>query len=518
MRIHIAALLVLAGLPFTTSAQSPGHTAEGPTVVRDKIHPQMRRLLAERGPSKAWVFFKDKGIQDNRTLRRELEAAERDLNPRQRERRRLRRTLPGLVDFRDIPVNRGYIAQVEGTGATKVVETSWLNAISVFANEQELEAIARLDFVDRIEPVRRGVLIDGATDFLETPLPSASSAQNRGPSPSAFYGLTKDQLEQINLIRLHQRGFTGNGIIIGILDTGFHRGHEAFNQPGHVVNVIAEWDFVNNDPNTDMETGDDPSQHFHGTWILGCIGSYLPGTLVGGAYDASFVLAKTEDVTNEYMQEEDFYVSGLQFIESNGADLATSSLGYIDWYTQSDLDGLTAVTTIGVNAATANGLVCCTAAGNSGHDSNPTTSTLIAPADALEVITVGAVDSTGTIASFSSEGPTADGRVKPEVLARGVSTYTVCSDQDTNCTTTVSGTSLSTPLMAAGVACMIGAHPNWPVSKFRSRIFATGDYFQQNGTFDPLYILGYGIPDLAWATFGKPAHTPANQVPTVIGG
>lgn len=115
----------------------------------------------------------------------------------------------------------------------------------------------------------------------------------------------------------------------------------------------------------------DSGQHWHGTAILGTIGAYKPDTLIGGAYDAAFYLAKTEDITREEPIEEDFYVAGLQWIEANGADLATSSLGYIDWYTQDDLDGETATTTIAVNIATANGLACCTAAGNGGHDNAP---------------------------------------------------------------------------------------------------------------------------------------------------
>jgi subtilisin family serine protease len=316
------------------------------------------------------------------------------------------------------------------------------------------------------------------------------------------YGLSQGQLEQINLIALHDLGYTGAGIVIGMLDTGFHLGHEAFNQPGHEIDVVLEYDFLNGDGFTGIEPGDPSAQHNHGTMVLGTIASYLPGVLIGGAFDASFILCKTEDTTDEYEQEEDFYVAGLQFIEANGADLASSSLGYDDWYTQDDLDGQTAVTTIAVNIATANGLICITAAGNNGNDQDPNTSSLIAPGDAFEVITCGGVWPSGQIVDFSSDGPTADGRVKPELLARGREVYTICAHEDENCTTDTGGTSMATPLIASVAACVIQAQPTWTVATLRDRLFETADYFLENGTFDPLYVRGYGIPDAALATFG----------------
>jgi len=475
--------------------RGPGREPVREIGASEKLHPQLLRLIAERGPSKAWVFFKDKGISGRDELADSLARAELALDHRALERRRLRREAPGLVDLRDVPVHPSYVDAVMATGAEVVVESSWLNAISAHATRSQLEAIAALPFVDRVEPVRRGELIDPVT-------PSGPGAiELKKALPPSFYGMSQAQLAQINLPRVHRLGFTGKGVVIGVLDTGFHRGHEAFNHGSRTIDVIAEYDFVNNDPFTGIEPGDPPSQHNHGTWILGTLAAYLPGELVGGAFDASYILCKTEDTTNEYQQEEDFYVAGLQFIEANGGDMATSSLGYIDWYTQASLNGLTATTTIAVNTATANGVYCCTAAGNSYHDSNPSTSSLIAPADALQVLTVGAVDVYGAIASFSSDGPTADQRVKPEVLAMGVSTWTVCSYSDTDCTSQVSGTSLATPVLAGGVACLIGAHPNWTVAYLRRRLFQSGDYFLSNETYDPLFVQGYGIPDMYRAGF-----------------
>jgi hypothetical protein len=221
--------------------------------------------------------------------------------------------------------------------------------------------------------------------------------------------------------------------------------------------------------------------------------AWLPGRLIGAAPNASFILCKTEDVAAEYPAEEDNFVAGLEFIEANGGDLATASLGYIDWYTQADLDGQTAVTTIAVNIATANGMPVLSAAGNEGHDGDPGASHLIAPADGLESFAVGAVDASGVIAGFSSDGPSADGRVKPEILARGVDTRTVCAFSDANCTTGPSGTSLSTPLAAGALGCLIGGHPEWSVTELRSRVLLTASYYAASETYDPNYVLGYGI-------------------------
>jgi subtilase family protein len=491
----LALSLALCLFPGTLRSQD---LRAAPTA---KLHPDLLRVIAEHGPAKGWVFFTDKRLDGPAARTAALDEARARLSPRTLERRRARRVLPGLVDERDAALARPYVEAVRATGAELVLESPWLNAISVRGTAEQFRAIAALACVERVQPVRRGVLIDADAPGRASEAGFSASTGGGRAALGLNYGNTFAQLDQIGVIGLHARGYTADNVVVGILDTGFHRGHEAFNQVGHVVQIVAEHDFVDGDGNTDIEAGDPSSQHSHGTYILGTLGAYLPGSLVGGAYDASFILCKTEDTTNEYQQEEDFYVAGLQFIESNGGDMATSSLGYIDWYTQSDLDGLTAVTTVAVNVATDNGMPCLTAAGNSGHDTNPATSTLIAPADALAVITAGAVDSAGTIASFSSEGPSADGRVKPELLGTGVATWTVCAFTDSGCTTQVSGTSLSTPVLASMVACLIDARPDWTVGQLRARLFRTGNYFLANNTFDPQFVLGYGIPDGEVAAF-----------------
>ncbi|MBM4109018.1 MAG: hypothetical protein FJ255_09470 [Phycisphaerae bacterium] len=437
-------------------------------------------------PEPVWVYFSDKGLDapaERQAVARLAESANAD----QLRRRTLRRTEPGLFDARDLPLCDAYERAVLSTGASRRAASRWLNALSVNADAAQCRAIEALPHVERVEPVRRGRR-SHAAEALETIRPIVAS------SPETDYGYATEQVTQIRLDRVHAAGFTGASVIVGILDTGYLTDHEAFNQPGRALRVVAAWDFINNDPNVGPEPGDPPGQHRHGTLILGALAANLPGTLVGVCPDARFVLCKTEDIADEYPAEEDYYVAGLEFAEAHGADVVTSSLGYIDWYTQANLNGVTAVTTIGVNIATANGVVCCTAAGNSGHDADPTSSHLIAPADAFEVLCVGAATSSGAIAGFSSDGPTADGRIKPEVLARGVSTATIHPDNP-SAYATASGTSLSTPLIAGVVACLADARPTWTVAQMRRAVLITASDFVAAGQPDPLFVRGYGIAD-----------------------
>jgi subtilisin family serine protease len=431
-------------------------------------------------------LFTDKGIDSPEAYAAAIERVASEYNPRAVERRRLRRTAPGLFDERDLPVVPSYVEAVRATGARTRVTSRWVNAVSVVANRRQLTTIAGLPFVKNLQPVLQSRRIE--------PLPApVANNDTRGPD-RGWYGYAEDQLTQINLLATHAMGYTGQGVVIGVLDTGFERSHEAFNYPGHELTVLAEWDFVDDDGDTSIESGDPFEQHGHGTMVLSVLGGYEPDSYVGAAYDASFILAKTEDTTDEYPVEEDFFVAGLEFIETGGADIATSSLGYIDWYTQDDLDGQTAVTTIAVNTATENGMLCVTAAGNEGHDSDPNTSHLIAPSDAFQVIACGAVDGFGDTAVFSSDGPTADGRVKPELLALGVGAIAVWPFDTTNYAY-ADGTSFSTPLVAGAVACLIEAHPDWSVDKMRAQLLYTADYYLANRTHEPTYVRGYGILD-----------------------
>lgn len=464
-------------------------TLTAPTLALEIAGPSSSAATATTGSASAlkhWVFFADKGLSTPQQFEAAMSNLEHTYLPRAIERRQLRRSAPGLFDQRDLPVNASYIAAIQSRGVAIHVQSRWLNAVSAYLSPDQVATIQALPFVTRVEPVRGGRRCEPA-DSLDV-----AGTYDEGGVAGGFYGMMQDQLDMIWLPGLHQEGYTGQGVIIGVLDTGFLREHTAFNHPTHPLQIVAEHDFIFNDDNTANDENDDWSQHRHGTWILGVMGAYQPNFLVGGAYDASFVLCKTEDVRSETPIEEDNYVAGLEFIEAHGGDMATSSLGYIDWYSQSDLNGATAVTTIAVNVATENGLYCCTAAGNSGHDGDPQTSHLIAPGDAPKVITCGAVWPTTEEAGFSSDGPTADGRVKPELLAQGVATRSVAVG-DPNGYSELNGTSLSTPLVASVVACLIQAHPDWSIDRMRSQLMYTASDYVANGGPDPLFVRGYGI-------------------------
>ena len=445
------------------------------------MQPSAQMAVTASAPSERramWIELAAKPLPKH-----DIVAADTLLSARAIARREAHRTMSGLFDERDLPIDATRLDSVRSTGAIIRTQSRWLNAISVNATDEEIRAIAKLPFVLSVAPLHRSHPIH---------LDRESPIEADGGIASLDYGSTAAQLLQIDIPSMHMRGFHGEGMIIGILDTGFNRVHEAFHSVEHPLDVIAEWDFVSNDGNTGIETGDDPNQHRHGTWILGTLATYLPGSAIGAAFSAKFVLAKTEVYATETIIEEDYYVAGLEFIEANGADLATSSLGYIDWYTPEMLDGLTAITTRAVNIATANGLVCLTAAGNAGHDADPLTFTIIAPADAFNVITCGAANLNDSIAGFSSDGPTADGRLKPEVLACGVSVVSVNSTNPTGLSA-VSGTSLSTPLIAGATALLMQARGDLGVAGVRDALFTTSSDFVANGFTDPLFIRGYGV-------------------------
>ena len=492
----LATALACLVVPFLAQAEFASSAGVVGTPDLAKVHPALQALLDQTTePVKAWVFFKDKGIGSPREYDEAIQQVASTYNARAIQRRVIRGNNAlrdgALFDEHDLAVIPTYIDAVVATGARLHVTSNWVNAVSVYATRPQIEQISALSCVEKLQPVARSAKVappvpDGPAQAFPLPEPEGAS-QTR-----IDYGIAQAQLAQMNLIALHNAGYTADTVVVGVLDTGFRRSHNAFKYPGHPIDVIAEYDFVDDDGDTSNEPDDPSGQYSHGTKILAVLGGYEPGSYVGGAYNASFILCKTEDTTGEYPAEEDNFVAGLEFIESNGGDMATSSLGYIDWYTQSDLDGLTAVTTVAVNIATANGLHCCTAAGNEYHDSNPSTSHLIAPADAFQVITCGAVNYAGATASFSSDGPSADGRVKPEVLARGVDTKTVMSGSNVFYTS-ADGTSLSTPLVACAVACLIQAHPYWTVDQLRDALFQTADYYVANGTFDATYVRGYGI-------------------------
>jgi subtilisin family serine protease len=458
----------------------------------------LRAGLRSGGFYRAWIFFNDK-TEGESTSENVFQKALDNLDNRTRMRRSKVRHF-SLVDNRDIPVSPDYIDEIKYTGVTIRTVSKWLNAVSVSGTIEQLRSISDFPFVKKIDPVYGGK----RKSPVQRSLLKSSTELGRSD-----YGPSYDQLDQINVIAAHEAGYTGAGVRVLMLDTGYYTDHEAI----HEEQVIAEWDFINNDGETQNEEGDPDSQHNHGTYTLSALGGRFDGELYGPAYGAEFLLAKTEDVSQEVPIEEDQYVAGLEWGESLGADIASSSLGYIDWYEFEDLDGTTAVTTIAVNTAIENGMVVVTAVGNSG------TGGIVVPADSENVIACGAVDSNGNIASFSSQGPTADGRIKPEVCALGVSTY--CAGvNSTSAYRYENGSSLATPLVAGAAACVLQAHPDWTPQQVREALMMTAsdpenpDNQYGWGIIDVIEAINYNNPNPfypVYYTLSNPFPNPFNS-------
>jgi serine protease AprX len=443
-------------------------------ITYPKVHQSIMTKIEQRSNEKikVWVFFTDKGIFSIEHYKEALTRAEANLTDRARKRRLKTMHEGALVDFADLLVHEVYIDKVLALGVKHRATSRWLNAISVEANVDQISIIAEFDFVRSIKPV---------VQFQRTEPPSHKV--QAGARDSLDYGPSYDQLEQLNVPAVHQLGYDASGVLICMLDTGFKRTHEALVD----VTVVAEWDFINDDGNTSYEPGqDDPFQPWHGTITLSTVGGFEEGHLIGPAYGADFALGKTEDVTDEQPIEEDWWVEGAEWADSLGADIISSSLGYTDWYTYEDMNGDSCVTTIGADEAASKGIIVCNAMGNEGQFPG----SLIAPADADSIIAVGAVDQWGNLASFSSIGPTYDGRTKPEVVARGVDTYAANPDNDHGYLG-VDGTSLSTPLIAGVAALILGAHPGWTNMEVREAMMMTASQAQS-----PDNYRGWGIPDV----------------------
>jgi subtilisin family serine protease len=364
------------------------------------------------------------------------------------------------------------------------VVSRWLNAVSVEAEPAALERIRALPFVASVRPVASRP----AGRRLAEPVQPAP--QREAPSPEDLrtlsYGDCSSQILPIQVDQLHDAGLSGAGVLVCILDTGFLRTHDCLDS----VQVVAEHDFVQGDGVTSNQPGDEPGQHNHGTYVLSLLGGWDPGHLIGPAYGATFALGKTETIASETSVEEDWWAAGAEWADSLGADVLSSSLGYKDWYTYADLDGNTAVVTIAADLAVANGIAVFNSAGNEGDDD---WFHVIAPADGDSVVAVGAVDSLGAIASFSSHGPTADGRTKPDVCAMGKGNL-VALPSDDHGYGRGSGTSFSNPLVAGVAALLLQAHPSWTPVQLREALRTTAT---RAGSPDNTY--GWGVVQAAAA-------------------
>lgn len=477
-----AALLACSNSGFRVASQKP-RAAE---KYSKEILRAMDRAPAE--PAKAWIYLTDKPASVEATR------------------------APSYLEKLDRPVHEEYRTEIERQGARIRNTSRWLNAVSVEANPDVLSALGDLSFVLRIEQVK------GTKSVPKEPEPSraveeASEEESPVPSSSASdYGPSFEQVAQIGVLPLHQKGLSGRGITIALLDAGFHKDHESLKR----VRLLGERDFVFEDD--DVEQDPNNPKDFddrHGTEVWSVIAGYAPRQLIGPAFGASYLLAKTENLPSETPEEEDHWVAGVEWAKENRAKIISSSLGYTVFddktsHPYSSLNGETLATARIANVAAQFGILIVNAVGNEGQDKETgqiRLGSLASPADAFGVLAVGAVTGEGLIAGFSSRGPTYDGRIKPDVVARGVAVY-AATNEGADGYAHDDGTSFAAPLVAGVAALLWEAHPDWNLDQLKEALRNTASQAER-----PDNHYGYGIVNAEAALNYKPILPPLAYLP-----
>jgi len=383
-------------------------------------------------------------------------------------------------------------------GARVRVRSRWLHAVSADVPAAALRRLLEDRDLRRVQPLGRFKLrppvpgrpiLDAVPRIITAPGAGPGDTCGVTPGDDPVLGPSEMPYRQLHLRPLADQGIDGTGVRVGIFDTGFDTANPAFNG----ITIIAQRDFVFNDSIVRDEPGKDVGgAQSHGTATWSLFAGDVSGRLHGIARGARYLLAKTEDIRTETRVEEDNYVAALEWADSIGVDIVSSSLGYLSFdngfrYTPSQLNGDIAVTSVAAEKAAQRGILVVTAAGNDG----PGFRTLVTPGDADSVLTIGAEDSLGTIAFFSSRGPTADGRIKPDFTAPGVA---VCVLTAVGHVGRADGTSFATPLLAASAALVKQMHPTLLPMDMRATFRSTAT---QRASPDSTY--GWGRPDVVAA-------------------
>ena len=377
----------------------------------------------------------------------------------------------------DLPISRDYFTLLERAGGRIVTHSNWFNTIVIqVPDSARIGTIVQLSFVDSVRLVWRGY--DTYRRTAVRPRLVASADNERCDN---FFGRTADQFALHNAKPMIKAGFRGEGIRIGVADAGFAN-----------VDVIPYFNslnlggFRNFVPRGEVFAGAGD----HGTRVLSTMSVYQPGLMIGSAPDATFWLMTTEDMASEFPVEEDYWVRAVEFADSIGLDIINTSLGYTTFddpsmnYTHADLTGRVAFISRAADKAFHKGMLLVVSAGNAGNREWQKIST---PADAHYVIAVGATDSDGVIAPFSSLGPTADGRIKPDLVSVGRETVVIAQN---GAVRTGSGTSFSSPFLAGLIASLWSINPALHRSEVIDIVKRSADRFHAPDT-----VFGHGIPD-----------------------
>lgn len=387
------------------------------------------------------------------------------------------------IDYRDVPVNESYITQVKNsTGITVWAKSKWFNALHVRGSEADINMLLDLSFVDHIEFANDDL---NATRIVS---PIGDKFKNEDLRVEFTYGNTQNQVEMLNLHLLHQSDYTGEGMTVAVLDAGFANVNsiDGFQRLRDANKLLDGYDFVTRNEDEFAYIG-----NTHGTKVLSTMAGFIEDQFVGTAPDASYFLFRTEDAASENPVEESYWVEAAERADSLGVDIINTSLGYKGYddpsysYQPVDLDGNSAFITRGANIASEKGMLLVNSAGNSGA------SGVNAPADSPNILSVGAVDENGDYASFSSQGSDFQPTLKPDVMARGASSFVISA---LGSMVQNNGTSFSSPILAGGVACLWQALPSMTNSQLMDLIRESSSQYET-----PDYLMGHGIPDFQLA-------------------
>lgn len=423
----------------------------------------------------AWVFFKDKPSQAAFTAAPLTMLSQRALD------RRTRYNI--ALDFKDIPVEVSYINQIKNAaGITVKAKSKWLNALHIQGTQADISKLLTLNFVSKVEYANKSLNPSGKNSKQEKRVQKTDKLNS---TTDFNYGNSTNQIQMLKGNVLHQNNFTGEGMQIAIIDAGFPNvdNFAGFKRMRDHNQILGGYDFVNRSEN--FYTGST-----HGMSVLSTIAGFVDNQFIGTAPDAKFYLFISEDAANETPLEESFWVEAAEKADSLGVDVINTSLGYTTFdnpnynYVYADMDGKTAFISRGAEIAFSRGMIVVNSAGNEGNTSWHYVS---APADASTVLSIGAVNATGVIASFSSYGPTSDLRVKPDVCAQGAGVYIISAS---GVIATSNGTSYSSPVLTGVIACLWQAFPNKTNVEI-VKIVKESAHLYANPTAQE----GYGIPN-----------------------